>query len=102
VQATGGTVEVDVFHQRMHVEAASPATARITNGVKHGLGHLAATAALVRRAAASREGYFQGFERLLTEFYDALRTGATPPVTVAEMDRTNRLVEALFDPGNQA
>lgn len=102
VEGTEGALEVDVFHQRVHVDAASPATARITNGVRHGLGHLAATAALVRRAAASREGYFQGFARLLTELYGALATGAALPISVEEMDRTNQLVEDLFDPENQA
>jgi predicted dehydrogenase len=101
VEATEGTVEVDIFSRRLHVDAASPATARITNGVRAGLGHLAATASLVRRATTSRQGYFQGFERLLDGFYGALREGREPPVTIEQMDRTNALVDALFDPENQ-
>lgn len=101
VQCTDATVEVDVFHHRLHVERAEPATARITNGIRQGVGHLAATASLVRRAAASREGYFQGLERLMGGFYDAVASGGAPPVTVAEMDRTNRLVEDLLAPENE-
>lgn len=102
VQCADATVEADVFHHRLHVERAEPATARITNGIRQGLGHLTATASLVRRAVASREGYFQGLERLMGGFYEAVESGGPPPVAVAEMDRTNRLVEDLLAPENEA
>jgi len=102
VQGTDGRLEVDVLDQRLHLEQAEPATARITNGLRQGLGHLGATASLVRRAGSTRQGgYFEGFERLLGGFYAAVAGVSEVPVTIDEMDRTNRLVEQLFDADNQ-
>jgi predicted dehydrogenase len=96
LRCTEATLDCDVFGQRLGVAAGGSPLARIGGEVKQGLGRVTAAAAMVRRATTTREGYFQGFERLLEGFYAAVAGEAPAPISIAEMDSTNRLVEALF------
>jgi predicted dehydrogenase len=96
VRGNAGTLELDVYNWRLHVEGAGAGPAKIGAGIRHGVGYVASTVALTARAAASRHDYYQGLERLLAGFYEAIRTGGEPPVAVDDMDRTNRLMAALF------
>ncbi len=101
LQGTEASLECDVFAQRLHVDAGSPQTARITNPIRNGVSHLRSSVATVRRATTTREGYFQGFESLLTGFYAAVAGRGESPVTVRDMDATNRLVEDLLAEENR-
>jgi predicted dehydrogenase len=101
LRCTEATLEGDVFGQRLQVVAGGSPVDRIAGGIKQGLGHLGATAALVRRATTTRQGYFQGFEDLLDRFYAAVAGEGPPPIPVATMDATNRLVEDILAAENQ-
>lgn len=101
LRGSEATLACDVFGRRLEVSPGGSPLARIGGDVKQGVGRIAAAAAAVRRATTTREGYFQGFEDLLRDFYEAVESGGEPPVTIAKMDSTNRLVEEILDPGNQ-
>ncbi len=101
LQGADASLECDAFAQRLHVDAGSPELARITNAIRHGVSHLRSSAATLRRATTTREGYFQGFESLLEDFYAAVAGRREPPITVRDMDATNRLVEDLLAEENR-
>jgi predicted dehydrogenase len=98
VQGTRATISADVFAGRVEVERAGSPLTRIAGGVRNAGAQLSAMAALVTRTATGRNYWYVGFEDLLTGFYDAVVGGGEPPISVAEMDATNRLVADLFDP----
>lgn len=101
LRCSEGTLECDVFGQRLQVVAGSSPLARLSGEVRQGLGRLGAAAAQVGRAATDRHSYFEGFERLLGDFYAAVGAGGPPPISLAQMDATNRLVEGLFQEEHQ-
>jgi predicted dehydrogenase len=101
LRCTAATIECDVFGQRLAVTAGGSPLAKVGGDVKQGLGRIAAAAATMRRATTTREGYFQGFERLLDGFYAAVAARSEPPISIAQMDATNRLVEDLLAAENQ-
>jgi len=101
LRCTEATLECDVFGQRLAIAAGGSPLAKVGGDLKQGLGRIAAAAATMRRATTTREGYFQGFERLLGGFYAAVAAGTEPPISIARMDATNRLVEELLAPENQ-
>jgi predicted dehydrogenase len=101
VQGTTATMTADVFAGRVEVERTGSPLTRIAGGVRNAGAQLSATAALVTRTATGRNYWYVGFENLLAGFYDAVSGGGEPPISVAEMDATNRLVADLFDPGNR-
>ena len=96
LRCTGGTISCDVFSQRLGVAREGSPLTEVGDEVRQGLGWITAAAGRFRRATTTREGYFQGFERLLRDFYAAVEGRGEPPLTSAEIDSTNRLVEALF------
>ena len=51
---------------------------------------------MLGRTATGRRDLFAGLAALLDGFYDAVRTGAPPPVTPAEMDSVNATVAELL------
>lgn len=97
VRGTAGTLELDVYNWRLHIERAGSGVAKIGAGLRHGAGYIAGTLSLTARAATSRNDYYQGLERLLDRFYAAAAGTGSPPVSIEEMDRTNRLMRALFE-----
>ena len=102
VRGDAGTLELDVYNWRLHIEGAGAGPAKIGAGLRHGAGYVASTLALTARAATARHDYYQGLERLLALFYEAIGTGGPPPVPPEDMDRTNRLMAALFFPAAAA
>ena len=100
LQADRGTVEADLIEGRLHVDTSGSPVARITGGLRRGVGQLAASVAVVSRTLTSRHDYYEGIGHLLAAFYGAVRHGSASPIPVAEMDATNLLVEALLDPEN--
>lgn len=97
LRCTEATVACDVFGRRLEISPGGSPLGRIAADVKLGLGRVGAAAAAVRRATTTREGYFQGFEDLLNRFYAAVAGEGETPITIAQMDATNRLVEEMLD-----
>jgi predicted dehydrogenase len=96
LRCTEATLDCDVFGQRLSVTGGGSPLSRVGAEARQGLERIGAAAAMVRRATTTREGYFQGFERLLESFYGALGGDRPPPISVEEMDLTNRLVEDML------
>jgi predicted dehydrogenase len=96
LRCSEGTVECDVFGQRLEVVGGGSPLAKLSGEVRQGLGRFGAAAAQVRRAATDRHSYFEGFATLLEEFYGAVAAGQPAPISIAQMDATNRLVDELF------
>lgn len=101
LRCTEGTISCDVMSQRLSISGDGSPLAQVGDEVKQGLDRISAAGGRIRRATTTREGYFQGFERLLRGFYEAIEQGGEPPLSTAEIDSTNRLVEALFAEENQ-
>jgi predicted dehydrogenase len=101
VRGTEGTIEADLYNARLHVDAAGSGTVKVTNGLRHGMNYLAATAALVANTATSRHDHFEGLQTLLAEFYGAVATNGPSPIPISEIDRVNEVVRELFAAENQ-
>jgi predicted dehydrogenase len=101
VQGSSATLAGDVFAGRVEVERAGSPLTRISAGVRNAAAQLGATGALVTRTATGRNYWYVGFEDLLAGFYDAVAGRGELPVSVSEMDATNRLVAELFNPENR-
>jgi predicted dehydrogenase len=101
VQGTKGTLEGDVFAGRLQGSGNGSQLGRVTEGLRHAVGHVSSTVATVTRTVGGRNYWFVGFERLVSDFYDAIAAGGGPPIPMEEMDATNRLVADLFEARNQ-
>ncbi|HEY7951080.1 MAG TPA: Gfo/Idh/MocA family oxidoreductase [Solirubrobacterales bacterium] len=101
LRCSEGTLECDVFGQRLQVIAGGSPLSKLSGEVRQGIGRLGAAAAQVGRAATDRHSYFEGFERLLDDFYAAIADGRPSPIPLAQMDATNRLVEEIFEEERQ-
>lgn len=102
VRGTRGTLELDVYNRRLHIEHGGSGGAKIAAGLRHGAGYVGSTLALTARAATASNDYYDGLQRLIAALYRAVLGGGPPPVSPEEMDRTNRLMRDLFDPANRA
>lgn len=101
VRGTAATAEVDLYNGRVYFDRSGPATAKLTNGVRHGFSYIAGTVELVGRVLTSTLDHYQGLERLLSGFYRAIANGGSPPVSLAQMDDVNRVMAQLFSPEHQ-
>lgn len=101
MRCTEATLDCDVFGQRLSVLAGDSPLGRVAAEARQGLERIGAAVGTVRRATTTREGYFQGFERLLNGFYAAVGGHGAAPIAIEEMDATNRLVEDILAPENQ-
>lgn len=100
VRGTDGVLEVDVYNRRLFHSPAGPGVQRLTEGFRHGFNELSGAASLAARYATARHDYFVGLGTLLQEFYGAVAGRRPTPVAASEMDTTNALLHALFDPEN--
>ena len=98
LQATKGTLHLDVLTQASHVVGADSAT---VNSLRRGTHELTAGLSLLARAAVGRRDAFEGLGTLLRQFYEAIRTGGPPPISSGEMDAVNRVVHDLFSSERQ-
>jgi predicted dehydrogenase len=101
VQGTRATMDGDVFGGRLQAERVGSPLVRIADGGRRAAAQLSSTLGTVARTVGGRNYWFVGFERLVSDFYDAIRAGSGSPIPVAEMDAANQLVAELFEPGNQ-
>lgn len=101
VLGTEGTLSVDVFNRRLFQSTGAGGLGRLTEDMRHAAAELRDTLALAGRYATGRHDYFAGLRTLLERFYAAVAGRADPPIPTAEMDATNALVHAMFDPENR-
>ena len=101
VECDQGSLEVDLYNQRLYADAAGSGMVKIVNGLRHGLSYMTGTGALVARTALGRQDFYEGLGWLLRRFYDAVATGAPPPISTMEMDRVNGVMRSVFEPGPQ-
>jgi predicted dehydrogenase len=101
VAGTGGTIEADLYNDRLYTAGPGGGIAKVANGVRHGLNLLEGAASLLAKTATSRLDHFEGLEALLGDLYRAAEEGGEPPVTGAEMDAVNEVVFKLFSEEGQ-
>ena len=101
VRGTEGTLDVDVYHQRLLIGSTGMGLGRIAGSLRDGAARLRSAGAIAGRYATARNDYFEGLRTLLEGFYAAAAGRAAQPVTAAELDEVNRLVHALFAAENQ-
>lgn len=98
VQGSEGTLEADIYNRRLELHSVGSAAVEL---LRQGTGRLTDSARLFGRRLAGRQAPYEGLGTLLERFYAAVRGEGPPPVSVAEMDEVNRVVDRLFVPDRQ-
>jgi predicted dehydrogenase len=101
VRGTSGSLEADIFGQRLYVAGATGRIGRLLDDVRHGGNVIGGALATTARIATARNDYVEGLGTLLEGFYAAVRGTAPTPLPIAEIDATNRLVFDLFEEASQ-
>ena len=101
VGATAGSLEADLFNDRLYVAGPGGGLAKISNGVRQGLNLLGGAATLFANTLTSRLDHFEGLENLLGGLYQAVSEGGEPPVTAAEIDAVNDVMFRIFSSEGQ-
>jgi predicted dehydrogenase len=101
VRGTEGSLEFDVYGQRLQVATRSGRVGRLVDDLRAGTGRVMDALAGAGRTATGRNDYVEGLGTLLERFYAAIRGTAPAPVTLADMDATNALLFDLFDAGHR-
>ena len=101
VGARAGSLEADLYNDRLFVAGPGGGVAKIANGVRHGLNLLGGAGTLFAETLTSRVDHFEGLENLLTELYRAVAEGDQPPVTAAEIDAVNEVMFKIFSAEGQ-
>jgi predicted dehydrogenase len=101
VGGTAGSLEADLYNDRLYVGGPGGGAAKVTGGVRHGLNLLAGAASLIAGTLTSRLDHFEGLEALLRDLYRAVAEGGEPPVTAAEIDAVNEVMFKVFSAEGQ-
>jgi predicted dehydrogenase len=103
VRGDKGWVETDLFQPFLRVTIPRKGGTLLSSLVNHWVNGKAMKRAAVRgfRNKIMQHTPYEGLGTFLGRTYDALRAGAEPPVTFADMDRASRLIDALLDEKNQ-
>ena len=101
VRGTEGMIELDVFAQRLHLANRQGRVGRLVDDVRRGTDEVAGALAGAGRTVTGRNDYMEGLGTLVDRFYSAIRTGGPPPLSLADMDATNKLVFDLVDDRNR-
>jgi predicted dehydrogenase len=101
VGGTSGSLEADLYNDRIFVATPGGGVAKISNGVRQGLNLLGGAATLFANTLTSRVDHFEGLENLLEGLYQAVSEGAEPPVTAAEIDAVNDVMFKIFSAEGQ-
>jgi predicted dehydrogenase len=103
VRGSKGFAETDIFQPylrcvrpRQGGKQLSPLINLFVNGYE-----LMNASARILRDKLMQKGPYEGLHRLLDLTYEALANGSQPPISFADMERTNRLIEALLAKENQ-
>jgi predicted dehydrogenase len=80
-----GSIHADLFHGFAVEESRGPGRAgKLVRPFGNAAGALGAAATNLARRAIRREPAFPGLRELVRSFYDAVKSGGMPPITVAE------------------
>jgi predicted dehydrogenase len=80
-----GTIHLDLFHGFSFLESGKTSrTTKILRPFNFAARSFSAAASNLARRAMSREPAYPGLRRLISEFYDAVRNNAEPPISQAE------------------
>jgi predicted dehydrogenase len=101
VGGTAGSLEADLYNDRLYVGGPGGGAAKVTGGVRHGLNLLAGAASLIAGTLTSRLDHFEGLEALLRDLYRAVAEGGEPPVTATEIDAVNEVMFKVFSAEGQ-
>jgi predicted dehydrogenase len=101
ILGTSGTLDVDLYNDRLFLARPGGGVSKVVNGVRRGLSELGGGAALVAKTVTARLDHFEGLEFLIRGLYGAIRTGAEPPISTSEMDAVNDVMNRLFSPAAQ-
>jgi predicted dehydrogenase len=101
VAGTGGSLEADLYNDRLFVASPGGGVTKVANGVRHGLNLLGGAATLFAGTLTSRIDHFEGLESLLRGLYAAVSEGGEPPVSIAEIDAVNDVMFKVFSDEGQ-
>ncbi len=96
-----GTIEADLYNDRLYVARPGGGAAKLANGVRHGLNLLGGAASLVADTLTSRLDHFEGLETLLEGTYRAVAEGGEPPVSAADVEAVNAVMFEFFASGEE-
>jgi len=101
VGGTGGSLEADLYNDRLYVAKPGGGVTKIANGVRHGLNLLGGAATLFADTLTSRLDHFEGLDNLLQGLYAAVSDGSEPPVSAAEIEAVNDVMFKIFSSEGQ-
>jgi predicted dehydrogenase len=95
IAGTAASVEVDVYNRLLELRRDRGVTTEL---LRTGVKRARSSAQLVGRRLGGRRDEFQGLGRLLEAFYAAVRGVGPVPISSAEMDAVNDVVDRVFTP----
>jgi predicted dehydrogenase len=101
VAGTAGTLEADLYNDRLYVAKPGGGAAKVANGVRHGLNLIGGAASLLTNTLTSRLDHFEGLGFLVDDLYRAVAEDAEPPITAAEIDAVNEVMFKVFSAEGQ-
>lgn len=96
IECTKAVIVLDLYDWRSETTRAGGGLTRIVGEVRAGSQRVADALTRSGRTLVGRHDLFQGLDRLLHEFYEAVGTGAPVPIDPNHVDATVRLVDALL------
>lgn len=102
VRGSKGYAETDLFqpHLRCVIPRAGELLSPLINHFVNGCDLIGASFTNFRNKIMQRTVY-EGMHRLLDKTYEALQKGEAPPISFEDMERTNRLINALLSQANR-
>ena len=102
VRGSKGYAETDLFqpHLRCVIPRAGDILSPLINHFANGCDFIGSSFINFRNKIMQNTPY-EGMHKLLDETYQALIKGEEPPINFQDIERTNRLVNALLHPENK-
>jgi predicted dehydrogenase len=98
IVGTEGTIHLNLFHGYAYLETGRVSrTRKIMHPFEQSLKNLSAAAINLGRRALRRELAYPGLQRLVSEFYRALETGAPSPISAEEAIAIARVRDQLLN-----
>ena len=103
VRGDKGWAETDLFQPFLRVTIPRKGGTLLSSLVNHWVNGKAMKRAAIRgfRNKIMQHSPYEGLGTFLGRTYAALRSGAEPPVTFADIDRASRLIDGLLDEKNR-
>jgi predicted dehydrogenase len=97
IVGTEGTIYLNLFHGYAYLEPGRVSRARkIVHPFEHSLRNLSAAAINLGQRVLRRELAYPGLQRLISEFYSAVQTGAPSPISAEEAVAIARVRDRLL------